>query len=164
MVEIEERIALLRDWKKKLEDAQEHTFEEYANFSKDEREKFRVKGCYAIYEEGNKSPVYIGSNTSKNRTVAGRIYNVNRGHSHPLPRRIIGYRFLQRPLFSKVDSNEKKENMERYKEYCKKNLSFRILEAETPIEKKNPLLMEIGLIFLFKPLYNHESKDFEFKS
>ena len=113
-----------------------------------------VRGCYLIYQKGKGLPIYIGSNRSQKRKVRGRIRSIFYGRGHPLPYKIVKDLFYKRSKI-KVTTKEVQRNIEEYRKWCFKNLSFKILE-----EKNRPLAMEIGLIYLFRPKYNSESKKF----
>ena len=136
---------------------QKRPLSKYKYLTPEEKRKLNKKGCYLVYlGEDSKTPIYIGSNSSEGKTVRNRIYQIQRCGSHPLPYRMIS-EHLKRGIFGKLTEKEKKSD--RYKKWFKKEcipkLYYSVIE-----ERKNPLLLEAGLIFLFKSKYNNESKDF----
>lgn len=113
-----------------------------------------IRGCYLIYQKDKGLPIYIGSNRKQKRNVRGRIRSIFYGRGHPLPYKIVKDLFYKKSKI-KITTREVKKNLESYRKWCLKNLSFKIVE-----ERKRPLAMEIGLIYLFRPKYNSESRKF----
>ena len=139
-------------------------FKDYNDLSKSGKKNLKINGCYVIFDntyKNNHKPIYIGSNSTTKRKIGDRLYQIQRCGSHPLPYRIITSKRIGKEPFGKLNKKEKKnlhgeESKSWFKDYCKRHLSYKFIE-----EQSNPLLIESGLIFIFKPIYNSQSKEFE---
>ena len=157
---VDSRIERLDDWIDELKKMPKSRFSEYfvydgGRIKIQKREELEVRGCYLIYQKGKSLPIYVGSNRSQERTAIERLKAILYGRGHPLPKKLVKDLFYKGQE-RKIRTKDVMSNKEKYRGYCLEKLSFKILENE-----RRPLAMEIGLIYVFRPKYNSESKKFE---
>src|SRR5438552_953408 len=165
MKDITDRIEKLGYWHQELQKrGKPEPFSSYFGTDGSQRrvakQRFDIKGCYLVYKKGDDElPIYVGTTKAENRTIWHRLCDLREARNHILAHNYIKKNFLPPEKMSIARKELEmlfKENpclISQFQKVALEKFSLKVI----PDRDGDWKIMEIGLIFLYKPKYNSET-------